>query len=132
MSPDPKNHLPVARAFFRYIMSSTIYTKKSSNAESILNDDRLALSMSRAVLHYAAHGLFLTPNQALSQIDRIAHLPAVIVQGNEDLNCPPEQALLLHQQWENSQLMLIEGSGHSCDDSAMTRALIEAIESFNH
>ena len=32
-------------------------------------------------------------------------------------------------QWKNSQLKLIENCGHSCDDSAMTSALIEAIES---
>jgi proline iminopeptidase len=129
MNPDPKYHLPVARAFFRYIMTSTIYTKNSASVESLLKDDRLALSMSRAVLHYAVHSLFLSPNQALSRIDRVSHLPAIIVQGNEDLNCPPEQALLLHEQWKNSQLKLIENCGHSCDDSAMTSALIEAIES---
>jgi proline iminopeptidase len=130
LSPDPEKHMSLARAFFRYIMLGTIYTQNSAAAEPLLKDDRLALSMSRATLHYAHHQLFLAPNQALSQIDRISHLPAIIVQGAEDLNCPPEQAKLLHQHWKNSQLFLIEEGGHAADDSATTTALINAIESF--
>jgi proline iminopeptidase len=130
MSPDPQKHLPTARAFFKYIMSSSIYTKNSAFVESLLKDDRLVLSMSRAAIFYAQHRLFLAPNQALSQIDRVSHLPAVIIQGADDLNCPSEQAKLLHQHWEQSQLYLIEGSGHSADDSAMTDALVNALEFF--
>lgn len=130
MSQDPNEHLPIARAFFRYIMISSIYTKNPAAVDFLFKDDRLALSMSRAVLFYAHHQLFLRPNQALSQIDRVSHLPLIIVQGASDLNCPPNQAKLLHQYWKNSQLQLIERCGHSSDDSAMTVALKKAIESF--
>lgn len=130
MNPDPKINLPIARAFFRYIMLSSIYTKNPARVESLLEDDQLALSMSRAAIFYAQHRLFLAPNQVLSQIDRVSHLPAIVIQGADDLNCPPEQAKLLHQHWKNSQLRLVEGSGHSSDDSAMTTALSNAFKFF--
>lgn len=130
IDPDPKEHMIIARAFFHYIMGSTIYTKNSTTTESLLKNDQLTLSMSRAVLYYAKHQLFLSPNQALSQMERIAHLPAIIIQGKSDLNCPPEQAQLLHQQWENSCLWLIEEGDHSGDDPASIDALIRATDSF--
>jgi len=130
MSLDPKEHMIVARAFFRYIMASTIYTQDQSVVESLLKDDRLVLSMSRAVLHYANHRLFLYPNQALLEIQHVSHLPAVIIQGRSDLNCPSEQAELLHQHWKNSTLCLIEEGGHSGDDPATVDALINASDQF--
>lgn len=132
MDSDEKVHLPLARAFFRYIMSSTIYTNNQAKVESLSEDDRLVLSMTRAVFYYAMNHLFISPNQAILQINKVAHLPAFIIQGSDDLNCPSEQAELLHQHWKNSHLKIINGSGHSSDDSAMENAIIEAINCFTN
>jgi proline iminopeptidase len=130
MNPDPNVHMIVARAFFRYIMASTMYTENSATVDSFLRDDQVTLSMSRAALHYASHQLFLSPNQVLSRIERISHLPAVIIQGKSDLNCPQEQAQLLHQQWKNSLLWLIDEGGHSGDDPVSIDAVIRATDLF--
>lgn len=130
MDPDPEVHMPIARAFFQYIFASTIYTKNPSIAESLSKNDQLSLSMSRAVFHYAVHKLFLSPDQALSQIGNISHLPGFIIQGQSDINCPCDQAKLLHERWKNSHLWLIEEGGHAGEDPNSVSSLIKATEMF--
>jgi proline iminopeptidase len=39
----------------------------------------------------------------MRDIGRIAHLPAVIVQGRYDVICPPLSAYRLHQAWPGSR-----------------------------
>lgn len=84
----------------------------------------------RAFVHYAVNKCFLQPNQILSQMERIAHLPSIIVHGTLDSICAPEQAKELHQNWKNSQLWMIEGAGHSAEDPLIAKALVEATSTF--
>lgn len=130
MDPDPEVHMALARAFIRYHMTNTTTPSNLQLMEPLLKNDKLLLSMSRALLHYASHQLFLYPNQALSQMERISHLPAIIIHGNADINCLPDQALLLHNNWKNSRFWLIEKGGHSADDPLISSALIRATETF--
>ena len=113
MDSDPEVHMRVARDFLRFQLG-------------INADDRFTLSLARAMLHYAVHQLFLEPGEALSKIGKISSIPAIIIQGTEDKVCLPGQALLLHQNWSNSRLWLIDGGGHSPDDPLIAEALIRA------
>lgn len=128
MDPDPEVHVNFAKNFMRYHL---LRTSNSPNSviEKILQNEQLVVSMVRAVLHYASHQLFLQPNQILSNMERIAQLPAVIVHGSADINCLPEQARLLHQNWERSRLWMIDAGGHSADDPAIAPALLKATNS---
>lgn len=128
MDPDPGVHMDFARAFMRYHLTRTTASPNPAVIEKVLQDGQLTLSMVRAVLHYANHRLFLYPNQVLSEMDKIAHLPCIIVHGSQDINCLPEQARLLHQNWLNSRLWLIDTGGHSADDPAIAPALAEATD----
>ncbi len=77
-------------------------------------------------MHYSIHGFFLEPNQVLSHTHKIAHLPAILVHGEQDAICPPEHASLLRVGWSNSQLWMVEGAGHSCMEPAIVEALAKA------
>ena len=45
--------------------------------------------MARIEAHYMIHDGFLEPDQLLTNLAAIRHLPAIIVQGRYDVICPP-------------------------------------------
>ncbi len=127
MNPDSNVHMDIARALMRYQMMNS---SDSSQMEEVLQNDQFVLSFMRSFLHYAVHLCFLEPNQILSQMERIHHLPAIIVHGSSDAICATEQAILLHSYWKRSELWIIEGAGHSWDEPKIANALVRASDSF--
>ena len=65
----------------------------------------------------------------LNQVERIKHLPCIIVQGRYDMVCPPISAYELHQAWPESELHFTI-AGHSAMDSETQAALLAATEKF--
>ncbi len=127
MDPNPDTHKAMARALLRYSITHTPNPPPPAQVEEILKDDSFNLGFMRAFVHYAIHGCFLEPNQIVADLHRITHLPAIIVQGTHDIVCPPEQAEILHQNWEKSELWMIEGCGHSSREPGIAEALTKAV-----
>lgn len=69
-----------------------------------------AISMSLLEHHYMAHEL--PPKPLLPRIDRISHLPCVLVHGRFDMVCPADQALALADVWPGAQLSIVDAAGH--------------------
>jgi proline iminopeptidase len=69
-------------------------------------------------------------DQLIRDIDRIRHLPAVIVQGRYDTICPPTSAYRLHQAWPQAKLHIIADAGHAAMEPGTAAALIAATEQF--
>jgi len=87
--------------------------------------------MARIECHYFVNGgFFESPNQLLENIDRIRHIPAIIVQGRYDVVCPAVTAWDLHRAWPEADFQLIPDAGHSAFDSGNTRALVAATDRF--
>ncbi|MBF6330318.1 prolyl aminopeptidase [Nocardia transvalensis] len=93
-------------------------------------EPRFALAFARIENHYFVNGGFLDEGQLLRDIDRIAHIPGVIVQGRHDIVCPAVSAWDLHQAWPNSVLHLVDDAGHSASEPGITHHLIEATDKF--
>lgn len=90
-----------------------------------------AEAFARIECHYFINGgFFQDDNQILANIDRIAHIPAVIVQGRYDIVCPVESAYLLHRAWPESQLIIAQQSGHSALEPEITEHLVTATQTF--
>ncbi len=87
-----------------------------------------ALSLARIECHYMFNRCFIKENQILDNIDRIKHLPAILVHGRYDTICPMEQAHLLNQAWPNSRLEVIPTAGHAATEKPMLSALIGATQ----
>ncbi len=74
--------------------------------------------ISRAVFatlttHYWAHDGFLTgPDQILRRIDRISHIPAVLIHGRHDISGPVITPWRLHERWLAGSLIVVEHQGH--------------------
>lgn len=87
-----------------------------------------ALSIARIECHYFKHDSFLSPNQLLNNMHRIAHLPGILVHGRYDVVCSAKYAWDLHQAWPNSQLNIIRSAGHSSSELGTMDALIRATQ----
>ena len=89
-----------------------------------------ALPIARILSHYAVHGGFLTESQLLDGVDRIRHLPAVIISGRYDLCCPPVSAYDLARRWPEAELRIVPDAGHSAAEPGIARELLRATDRF--
>ncbi|MFJ4651514.1 prolyl aminopeptidase [Nocardia sp. NPDC088792] len=93
-------------------------------------DPRFALAFARIENHYFVNHGFLDDGQLLRDIDRIAHIPGVIVQGRHDIVCPAVSAWDLHKAWSNSELHLVPDAGHAAAEPGITHHLVEATDKY--
>jgi pimeloyl-ACP methyl ester carboxylesterase len=77
-------------------------------------------------LHYAGNGYFLDEGQLLRDAGRIAHIPAILINGRYDMVCPPLAAWEVHTRLDRSELVIVEQAGHVEGEEGITAALIEA------
>lgn len=87
-----------------------------------------ALSVARLECHYFINNCFIEPNQILSHMDRLQHIPAIILHGRYDMVCLLDNAWKLHKAWPKSKLFIVPNSGHSATEPEMLNALILATE----
>jgi proline iminopeptidase len=126
MSDDPAVHMPAVRAWSRFEGRRVFLLPQAEDPPS----DALDLGVGRLESHYMANLGFFSDDQLLRNVSRIAHLPAVIVQGRYDVICPPVSAWRLHQAWPGSVLNMIPDAGHGAMEKGISRALVAATEQF--
>ena len=126
---DPAVYAPAARAWSRY-EGRCLYLRPDPAAVDEFSSDAVSLGVGRLEAHYFLHGGFLTPGQLLRDVARIAHLPAVIIQGRYDVVCPPVSAYQLHQAWPQARLQMIDDAGHAAFEPGTARALVAATEQY--
>jgi len=126
MNPDPDVYWPAVRAWSRFEGRRVFLMPQPAEPSC----DTVDLGLGRLEAHYMIHGGFFGEGQLLRDIDRIAHLPAVIVQGRYDVICPPVSAWLLHQRWPGSQIKMVPDAGHAAMETGVSRELVAATELF--
>jgi proline iminopeptidase len=90
-----------------------------------------ALAVARIECHYFVNNCFFeTDNYLLEHIDRIRHIPAVIVHGRYDVVCPVMNAWDLHRAWPEAELNIIPDAGHAATERGIADALVRATDSF--
>ncbi|MEU2199252.1 alpha/beta fold hydrolase [Isoptericola sp. NPDC019482] len=67
------------------------------------------------VTHYWSHSGF-GGDEILGRMDRIAHLPGVLIHGRHDVSSPLVTAWRVHRAWPGSELVVL-GDGHGGSDS---------------
>ena len=126
---DPAIYLAAARTWGRY-EGRCLYLRPDPQAEEEFGSDTVSLGVGRLEAHYMLNNGFLEDDQLLRNVDRIRHLPAVIVQGRYDVLCPPRTAYRLHQAWPQAKLHVIADAGHAALEPGITAALVAATEQF--
>ena len=59
-------------------------------------------------------------------MDKIAHIPGVIVQGRYDMICPPATAYALAARWPHGELQIIGDAGHALSEPGISAELVRA------
>ncbi|WP_312707978.1 prolyl aminopeptidase [Stenotrophomonas sp.] len=126
-SPDPEIRIAAAQAWLGWEdnAATLLHDVEAVSAE----DPQRTLAKARIEAHYFRHNAFLEHGQLLHHVDRIRHLPGVIVQGRYDIICPARSAWDLAQAWPEARLEMVL-SGHSATEAATTDALIRATDTF--
>lgn len=89
-------------------------------------EDDFADAFARIECHYFTNkGFFSEDNYLLNNIDKIRHIPTVIVQGRYDVVCPAESAWELHRAFPEAEFHLIADAGHSLSEKGITDKIIE-------
>jgi proline iminopeptidase len=104
--------------------------KPQDNSGMAAGDPRFDLAFAAIENHYFVNHGFLREGQLLADIDRIAHIPGVIVQGRYDVVCPTRSAWDLHRAWPSATLHIVDDAGHASFEPGIKHHLITATDDF--
>jgi proline iminopeptidase len=127
IDPDPRIHMPAARAWSVYEGAcSTLLPNPETVAA--FGEERLALGLSRIEAHYFTRHLFPPERDLVAHVGRIRHLPAAIVQGRYDMVCPVQSADELARAWPEAEYVIVRDAGHSAMEPGIREQLVLATE----
>ena len=129
-SEDKKVRLEAAKAWSIWEASTSKLFVDKSLKDSFGESD-FADAFARIECHYFVNkGFFEREDQLLLNVDKIRHIPAVIVQGRYDVVCPMISAWELHQVWPEAEFLVVPDAGHSMSEPGIKSALIDATDRF--
>jgi len=128
--PDRKAAVAAARAWAVW-EGSTSFLYPDEETAARWGEDKFALAVARIECHYFVNrGFMKRESQLLDGVDRIRHIPAVIVQGRYDVVCPMMSAWDLHKAWPEADFRVVPDAGHSALEPGNTHELISATDRF--
>jgi proline iminopeptidase len=127
LDPDPRIHLPAARAWSTYEGACSTLLPNPETAAAF-GDDRLALGLARIEAHFFSHYLFEGEADLIARIGQMRHLPGVIVQGRYDMVCPIGSADTLARAWPEAEYVIVPDAGHSAMEPGIREQLVLATE----
>ena len=126
---DPAVRMEAARAWSIWEGTTSTLLPNEGVAEAFGADD-LAIALARIECHYFVNGGFMTENQLIDNVDRIRHIPAVIVHGRYDVVCPVVSAWELAEAWPEADLKITPDAGHAAFEPGNVHELITATDRF--
>lgn len=98
--------------------------------QPVEEDAEQALAISRIENHYFVNGCWLENEKALlANIDKIRHIPTVIIQGRYDICTPMQSAWELKQAFPEADLRIVQG-GHAAFEGEVAKGLVRAADEF--
>lgn len=126
LSTDEKISHPAIIAAVWYNSKASFLHITNADLENKMLDLAVVEGVAKNFAHYHLNDYFLKPNQILNEIERINHLPCIIVNGRYDSITRPHTAYVLHKNWPSSELVIVEKSGHARTDFEMAKSLVFA------
>lgn len=127
---DEKEQIRAARAWSLW-EGGTVSLMPSPERMQVFASDQFALAFARIECHYFQHGgFFERDDQILANMDRIRHIPGVIVQGRYDVVTPMKTAWELHKGWPEADFNLILDAGHAASEAGIVDALVKATDKY--
>ena len=107
------------------------------NVATLLPDDALldsfadpskAVPFARICAKFFLEDFYLDEAQLLKNVDRIKHIPGIIVQGRHDICTPPTSAWELKKAWPEAELWIVNDAGHSAGEPGIIDGLVRATD----
>jgi proline iminopeptidase len=95
-------------------------------------DPQFAMAYARLVTHYVYHNGWLGDGRVLREVDKLAEIPGVLVNGRFDFQAPLATAWKLHSLWPRSELVIVNDAGHAAGNPSITEELIRATDRFKN
>ncbi|KAK7463514.1 hypothetical protein VKT23_006862 [Stygiomarasmius scandens] len=130
-SADEETSVNAAKAWSKWEMAtSKLYVDPAHIARA--EDDKFANAFARIENHYFVNDGFMRDGQLLEkqEIDKIRHIPCVVVQGRYDVVCPATTAYALKKVWPEITLHIVPDAGHSSRETGTAKLLVEATNQF--
>ena len=129
-SEDESVRMKAARAWSLWEGSALRLLPDQKSIDEFTEPEK-AIALARIECHYFVNNCFFeTDNYLLENVDRIRHIPSVIVHGRYDVVCPVMNAWDLHRAWPEAALNIIPDAGHAATEPGIADALIRATDSF--
>jgi proline iminopeptidase len=129
-SEDEKIRVSAARAWSVW-EGSTSKLFPDKNLMDHWEGEQEALSLARIECHYFMNNSFFpTENYLIENVDKIRHIPTVIVQGRYDVVCPMVSAWELHKAFPEAEFIVVDDAGHSVSEKGISSALIDVMDRF--
>ncbi|HEU0028556.1 MAG TPA: prolyl aminopeptidase [Ktedonobacterales bacterium] len=127
--PDPAVRQRAAEAWCLW-ESATPAWPPSNTLSPRFTDPAFAQAFARIVTHYVRHNAWLEDGSLLRNVNALADLPGVLINGRFDLQAPLANAWELHRVWPRTELVVVDNAGHSADNLGITREIIRATDRF--
>ncbi|PVF98047.1 proline iminopeptidase [Serendipita vermifera] len=130
-SEDEGVRLTAAKAWSKWEMNTSRLFVDPGYIERAAKDD-WANAFARIENHYFINEGFMRQGQLLEKqsIDKIRHLPCIVVQGRYDVVCPATTAYQLKKMWPEIDLQIVPDAGHSAMEPGTCKRLVAAAEQF--
>jgi proline iminopeptidase len=130
-SKDESVRLEAAKAWSIW-EASTSKLIQSDDYLHQFEDAKVAEAFARIECHYFTHGgFFKSENWLLENVDKIRHIPTVIVQGRYDVVCPMVSAWELHRAFPEADFKIVQDAGHSMTEKGIAAKLVEYTDKFS-
>ncbi|KAL6299254.1 proline iminopeptidase [Sparassis latifolia] len=132
-SVDEEVRLNAAKAWSKWEMAtSKLYVDPKQLAQ--VENDTWANAFARIENHYFINEGFMRDGQLLEtqEIDKIRHIPTLVVQGRYDVVCPATTAYALKKVWPEIELQIVSDAGHSAREPGIAKLLVEATDKFSN
>jgi len=127
---DPEEQIKAARAWTQWEnTTSNLFPVGSDEVKG--DGDNFALAFARIENHFFHnHGFFEWDTWLVDNVDKIRHIPTVIVHGRYDVVCPAKNAWELHKAFPEAEFHLIKDSGHAYTEPGNLDILMRATAKF--
>jgi len=110
---------------------TTVSLLPSAKRQARFGEDDFSLSFARIECHYFIHGgFFERDDQLIHDLDKIRHIPAVLVQGRYDMCTPMRTAWEIHKAWPQADFRLLPDAGHAASEPGIVHELVTATDRF--
>lgn len=128
MDPDPDIHMAFARRLAAFSGWTASFAPTDTSVTTRMGEPAAMLALARSFAHYCKALFFMAEDQLMRDLGRIQHLPAIIVNGRNDIVTPPYAAHRLHRAWPGSELVIVNAANHNIQEPFMAKALVDAAE----